>query len=75
MTKKRAKAHYYGEALTSDEVLEWLYEEDKACKNKKQWKCTPTPEPQEDETQESHNEGNPFTQFACMYNFFLILGG
>lgn len=67
VTRKRVRAQYYGEALTSDAVIERLHEEDAARKNKKRRKRSPTPEPEEDvanESQDSHDEGNPFTHFV-----------
>ena len=47
------KAQYYGQALTTDEVIQRLHEEDEARKNKKRRKRSPTPELEEGVVNES----------------------
>ena len=46
VSRKRVRPQYYGQALTSNEMLLRLQEDEKARKNKKRRKRMPSPEPE-----------------------------
>ena len=66
-TRKRVRANYYGEALTSDDMLQRLQDEEKARKAKKKRKRVPTPSPEPaTDKEDSHTDNdNSHNEDVC----------